>query len=1128
MILPKPLKALTWLVLFLALLYALYLATANALLASAWGRDQLERSPRLSLEWERAWTLFPGHLEVTQLHLAGRTAERRFTLAAERASLRFALTPLLDREVSIHTLEAEGIRQAGLDAYRLQGSGTLELAGIHWRAGEIGAERVSLQLDEGTVLHDDTALVEGVTLDADLRLAPLRLAEHPGGEATRFVSGTLTLAGRSDAYDVFNPYLAALGWLEIDGRGDLTGDIAIERGEVLPGSRLRLDSPRLSVRLDERHWLEAGALYRIDGSGAVEVEVEVEVAQSARLALELDDIEMGEATPQPSPAASARPLLGGEGFRLVLETPALRLYAPPDELQRAELHWRNAEAFDIAALQRYLPPPVPLTLEGGTARLQGGLSYDAEHLTGGFDLNGEAISVRLGEQPLSGRLGLHLPIVALDVEGGAVDVSGTQFELEAAAPGEAQPLVTALELPVASFRSPLAWRALDDDALRDRETPWQAELELSGHVANLGVLDPFLSGLFDGRGLALEGGGRLDGALQVRNGQPLPGSRLDVYSEALGARLLGFHARGDGRAHFVLGPGEPHPEASLELVFGEVDLTRLSDGRRLFQAERLALAASAAASPRTARPTTAEIAWRGARIPDVSVLGAYLPQAAPLRLHGGRAASDGELVIVGERAQGRATLTGDAIRGRLLQEAFDGELDVSLVLRDLHPARQHLDLSGSRLTLNAATNGGEPLRTQLAVRQARLQGGFDWPGSEAPRRPLSGTLRLDGLLDRLGFLNAFLPDEHGLAIQGGGRLSADLRFADGEAMPGSQLRVHSERLGARFLHYEAFGDGSLIVTVGDPGAELSLSLPRFGLRRQADGGALIEGRLLDLHSRARHFDLPEGLRELSTRIDLPHLVAPDLAALNDYLPQGGAIELLGGQARLATHLQLEGTRARGRLALHAPDARLALHEQILEGALHLETRLADGDLETLDFDVSGSRLSLDGVRLADADGSLSHGWWARLELPEGRMRWERPLELDARLELAMRDSGLLVNLLVDAARERRWLRERLTLGEVQGEARVMLNDDTVRLENLAVQAGGRLELLANLALRDSQLAGRAFARFGPLRLGIEIDDGRRRWQLRNARAWYASGQPASELALPESEAWFERLDVQME
>ncbi|MCE8019433.1 hypothetical protein HOP51_04755 [Halomonas sp. MCCC 1A11036] len=1120
MILPTPRRTLAWLIALPAALYFLYLAVANLLINSDWARGQLERVPQLTLEWERAWTTYPGHLQVTGLRLGGSAAERRYALEARHATLRIALAPLLARDVEIRALDAEGIRHASLDDYRLRGDGTLHLAGIHWRAGELAAKRAALALSSGAVLHGDTALVEDVTLDADLRLAPLTLAEHPSAEAARFVSGSIVLAGRSDAYEVFNPYLAALGWLEVDGRGDLTGDIAIERGEVQPGSRLRLDSPRLSVQLDERHWLEAGALYRIDGSGAIEVEV----AQSARLALELDDIEMVQATPD----TSAQPLLGGEGFRLALETPKLRLHAPPDELLRAELNWRNAEAYDIAAFQRYLPPLVPLMLEGGTARLQGGLSYDAEHLTGGFDLAGEAISVRLGEQPLIGRLGLHLPIAELDVEGGTVDVSGTRFDLEAAAPGEAQPLTTSLALPIARFHSPLAWRELDDTTLRDSETPWQAGLDLRGHVANLAVLDPFLSGLFDGRGLALQGGGRLDGSLQVRDGQPLPGSRLDVRSEALGARFLDFHARGDGRVHLTLTAGELHSQASVELVFGEVDLTRLSDGRRLFQAEHLVLAAAAQADPQATRSATAEIEWHGARIPDVSVLDAYLPPTAPLQLHGGQAGSSGQLFIDEERARGQATLSGDAIRGRLLQEAFEGKLELILELHDLNPAGQRLDLSGSRLTLDASTNGAEPLRTQLVARQARLQGGFDWPGSKASRRPLSGTLQLDGLLDRLGFLNAFLPDEHGLAIQGGGRLSADLRFSNGQATPGSQLRVHSERLGARFMHYEAFGDGSLSVTVDDPGAEFSLSLPRFGLRRQADEGALIEGRLLSIHSRARHFDLPEGLRELSTRIDLPYLVVADLAALNDYLPQGGAIELLAGQARIATQLQLEGMHASGRLELHAPDARLALHEQTLEGALHLEARLTDGDLENLDFDVSGSRLSLDGVRLADAGGSLSHGWWARLELPKGRMRWERPLELDAQLELAMRDSGLLVNLLIDATRERRWLRERLTLGEVHGEARVMLSDDTVRLENLAVQGGERLELLANLALRDSQLAGRAFARYGPLRLGIEIDEGRRRWQLRNARSWYASGLPASELVLPVSEAWFERLDVQVE
>lgn len=989
-------KTLLWLALTLVVLYGVYLLAANALLASAWGRAQFDRAPLLAVEWQHAWTLVPGRVEVTRLRLSGSAAERDVTLAADRATLSLALSPLLHREVRVRVLEAEGIRHASLDAYRLEGSGTLRLEGFHWRAGETGAESVALELEDGVIRHGDRVLAQAVTLNAELSLAPLILAEYPGGEATRFVSGTLALTGRSDAYDVFNPYLAALGWLAIDGSGDLTSSIAVENGELLPGSRLRLDSPRLSVRLDERHWLEGGSRYQIDGAGAIDVEV----AQRTRLTLDLDQVAMSEAmTEATSDAASQRPVLGGDGFRLALETPVLRLDATPDELQRAELHWRNVEAHDIATFDHYLPAPVPLTLLGGSARLQGGLTYAGQRLTGGFDLAGDAISVRLGEQPLRGRLSLHLPIVELDLEGGAVDVSGTRFHLEAAAPGEQAPLSALLELPAARFRTPLNWRQLDDSALADS-----------------------------------------------------------------GAEL----------------------------------------------------------------PTRVEIEWRDARLPDVAVLDAYLPSSSPLRLHGGRASSDGQLLITGERARGRITLSGDAITGRLLQEEFDGELDLTLELRDLHPASQRLDLSGSRVTVNASTNTAEPLQTQLVARQASLQGGFDWPGSKAPARPLSGTLQLDGLLDRLGFINAFLPSEHGLSIQGGGRLSADLRFTGGEIVAGSELRLHSDRLATRFLHYEALGDGSLILTAASPGAELHLSLPRFGLRRQADAGALIEGRLLEIHSRARHLDLSQGLSELSTRIEIPHLVAPDLAAFNDYLPPGGAIELLGGQARLATQLQLEGMRARGRLELHAPEARLALHKQTLEGALHLDTRLTDGHLDTLDFDISGSRLSLDGVRLADAAGNLSRGWWARLALPEGRLRWETPLALDARLELAMRDSGLLVNLLVDAARERRWLRKRLTLGEVNGEARVLLDDNSVRLENLAIRGGEHLELLANLALRDSRLAGRAFARYGPLRLGIEIDDGRRRWQLRNARAWYASGQPASELVLPESEAWFDRLELRSE
>ena len=1120
---PTPLKLLTWLATLLVTLYVLYLLAANTLLASDWARSQLDR-PRFSLSWERAWTLFPGQLSVTELTLAGATDKRRYALEAESATLGFALIPLLQQSIRIRDLNAEGIRQAELDGYHLEGRGALHLRDLHWRSGELAADEFKLTLDDGSVLHDDTALVESVALDADLSLAPLTLADYPGNTAARFISGTLELAGHSDAYAVFTPYLADLGWLEIAGHGTLAGELTFASGEVQPGSHLRLDSPQLSVRLDERDWLAHGTRYHIRGAGAAVIEVD----QDTRLTLALDTIEMFDLRPEATSAAAPHLLAHAEGFRLELASPALTLHEPPNDLLYADMHWRNAVIDNVAGLNHYLPAAAPLILEGGSARLQGGLTYAADRLSGGFDLSGEAIALRLGEQPLTGRLSLALPIGELDAQRGTLDISDTRLEVEATAPGEAQPLTTTLELPKARFHSPLAWQELDEVNLLDEALPWTAALELHGRIANLSLLNPFLTGLLNDSGLALQGGGQLDGTLHIEAGAPQVDSRLEVRSEALGARLFGFQARGDGWAQLTVQPGAEAPEASVALEFHEVDLTRLTDMRRFFQAERLTLAATVPAHASVHDDSQGELTWHNARIPDVSVLNEYLPQAAPLRLHAGTARSAGQLTLKNASGSGYITLRGSAINGRLLDETFHGEVDATLALREFHPTRQQLDAAGSRLEVTATTAQGEPLHTLLVARQANLQGGFDWPGSDASSKPLGGTLRLDGLLDRLGFLNAFLPEEHGLALQGGGRLSAELHFANGEPQPGSQLHVHSQRLGVHFLHYEAFGDGSLALEITDPGAQLHLSLPRFGLRRQSAEDALIEGQLLEIHSQAQHFELPKGLGTLSTEIAMPHVAVPSLATLNDYLPQDSGIELLSGQALITTQLQLEGMNANGQLQLHAPQARLALDEQILDGELTLQVHLANGDLETLEFDVSGSQLSMNQVRLTDDTGNLTHGWWARLNLPEGRMRWVAPLELDARLDLAMRDSGLLVNLFIDAARERRWLRNWLTLGEVQGEARVLLNDDTIRLENLALQGGGRLELLANLALRESHLLGRAFARYGPLQLGIEVDGEQRRWQLRNAREWYLSGQPASELTLPAQPHWYEQLDARVE
>ena len=979
------LKLLAWLAILPAALYLLYFLTANILLNSNWARSQLDRSPRFELSWERAWSLFPGQLHVTELTLAGTAAERRYRLEADSATLGIELISLLQQRIRISDLDADGIRLAELDGYRLEGQGTLRLHNLQWQAGELAVGQLALALSDGQLLHGATTLVEDVTLHSELQLDPLRLADHPGRAAAQFVSGTLELVGHSDAYDVFNPYLATLGWLRIGGHGELQGELAIQQGEVQPGSHLRLDSPTLSARLDEGHWLEGGTLYHVHGSGTVAVNV----TEHARLALTLNDIEIVDLGAG-GPAAPPPPLAHAEEFRIELTTPDLQLHAPPDTLLGASLHLDQAEVTDIS------------------------------------------------------------------------------------------------------------------------------------------VLDPFLADLFDGNGLAVTGGGRITGTLYLHQDELQAGSRLEVQSEALGAEVFGFRARGDGRLQLAMQPDTP--EAKLALEFAAVEVTRLADLSRLLQAEQLTFTTLLPTHLLADMAPQGQLVWRNARVPDVSVLNTYLPAPIPLRLLSGAARSDGEFTLTDELSHGQLTLRGSTIDGQLLNETFRGELDATLVLREYQYAEQSLDLSGSRLEVTASTAQDDPLHTLLVARQARLQG-FDWlddgtTHDASASQSLGATLQLDGMVDRLSFLNTFLPKEHGLAIQGGGRLSADLRFINDEAVAGSQLHIHSERLGARFLHYEAFGDGSLALEINDPGAELRLSLPRFGLRRQESAQALVEGYLLNIRSQAQHFSLPEGLRSLNTDIDMPHLVVPNLAVLNAYLPPDSGVQLLSGEASIATRLQLEGMHAHGNLLLQAPQTRLAFNEQTLEGQLELQAQLQNGDLETLNFDASGSQLTLRNVRLQDSHGGLSHGWWARLTLPEGRVRWAAPLELDARLELAMRDSGLLVDLFLDAARERRWLRNRLTLDEVRGEARVVLDDDTIRLENLALRGGGHLELLANLALRDAHPLGRAFLRYGPLRLGIELDGEQRRWQLHNAREWYTTSQPASELTLAEQWEWLEQLDLQ--
>ncbi|WP_208670719.1 MULTISPECIES: hypothetical protein [Halomonadaceae] len=1118
----------------LVVLQLLYLVLANALLNTDRLQARINQAPaRFTLTWTSAWTAYPGHLRLHDLRVEVLTAQRHLALALDEVDTRIALWPLARRTLQLTRATAHGVEQARFDGYRMTGSGALRLAKLRWQQGRLSLERLALTLDAGTLAHDELTLTDDIQLDARFRLAPFTLAEHPGASAMEFVTGEMALTGRSDAYDVFNRYLAGIDWLTLEGHGQLEGHLDIVSGEFMPGSELRLTSPTLGVTLDEAHFAGDGERYRLSGAGTIRAAQmasrasrdEGESARQTHLSVTLDDMQMHQ-------GERHRPLLKGNGFHLALTTSAVALAPAPLQLHGASLQWQDALVPDISLLNRYLPEPLPFDFSTGEARLRGELELVDTQLAGEFDITGSHVTVNLGDNPIIGTLGLHVAIPMLDMAARRLDLSGTRLELQAASSDDDPlPLATSLTLPVARFDAPDAMAEETLDANLDDTPPaWQVEVEIAGQVANLGWLDPFLTESFDGQGLSLEGGGRLQAALRLDRDLLLPGSRLEVRSEQLAGRFLDFRATGDGRLRIDIQQGEAHPEALLSLDVDDATLHRLSDDRRVFQARSLALFAQGDA-PQLDRPLSRPrliAEWQEAQLPDVAVLNAYLPGQAPLRLLAGSARSTGALSYRDHTLSGQLQLSGDAISAQLLEERLTGQLALELQIREADLANRQLDISGSRLSVQASSTDTEaPLRTLLLAPRARFSGGFDWSGpADSPSRAPSGILQLEGSLTHLGFINAFLPDEHGLKITGDGRLSAELTLDEGRLGEGSRLRILSSRLGARFLHYEALGDGSLTLEILGKGqrpfASLTLDLPSFGLRRRDSDGELIAGRLFTLHSQARRFDLEQGLQQLDTQIEMPYLVAPDLALFNAYLPEDAGIELLSGRAELATQLRLSGLSASGSLSLRSPDASLAIETQRLHGALSLDTQLTNGDLESMRFDLSGSSLRLDNVRLESEDGPRVHGWWAHLRIPRGEMTWQQPLALDAQLDLALRDSGLLVDLFVDAARQRQWLRQRLTVSDVYGAASVAIDESAIHLRDLAIRAEP-LELLADLALQDRKLEGRLFARYGLLRLGVELEAGRRHWHWRRPRQWYERSQRA--VNSQENREWIDSLDA---
>jgi len=650
---------------------------------------------------------------------------------------------------------------------------------------------------------------------------------------------------------------------------------------------------------------------------------------------------------------------------------------------------------------------------------------------------------------------------------------------------------------------------MPNQRLDQLDLPTGASLELQGEVSRLDMLDRYLAHTFDGQGVRLAGNGQIEASVTLRDAKPYHAS-LAIQAPTLAAELLDFTAQGSGSLAAQLST-----EEIIDATLTFTDATLSHHQQTLMADAAITLNALSPINPELAQENaTARLTWQSARLPDISVLQTYLkaalPDPAPLQLLSGQATSSGQLDFTTEQMHGEIHLEGKQLATRWQHSeqnsVLESDAQLRLSIRRAALDGTRLDISGSRLRWQVADtqSTGEKLESILVLNDGRFQRSGS-NGDESGNTPLSGEFSLEGSVQRLGFLNNFLPDAHGLAIAGDGQLFAQGSFRNDRLLAPTRLRVNANQLEVAFLDYIATGRGELTAQLDtSEQAQLSLGIPHFSLMRLDDDRPHLEGRHFALTTETERFSdvlaSPEP-EHFSTRIALPITEVPDFTRYNRYLPENAGVTLLGGQASLTSEWLLDGLTAQGDMTLRAFGAELALLDQQLKGDVELHLQLTEGDLETRRFNANDSFLRLENVFRQSSEGAQDAGWWVQLTMEEAQLEWDDPIRLTSQLRLGMRDTGLLARLFLARARQSEWLGRLLNVHDINGSAQLQINGERIRLHDLTL-TGGQLLLLSDVTLAEKSANGALYAHLGALGIGVELIDSEPTLKVLQPRRWF--------------------------
>jgi hypothetical protein len=233
----------------------------------------------------------------------------------------------------------------------------------------------------------------------------------------------------------------------------------------------------------------------------------------------------------------------------------------------------------------------------------------------------------------------------------------------------------------------------------------------------------------------------------------------------------------------------------------------------------------------------------------------------------------------------------------------------------------------------------------------------------------------------------------------------------------------------------------------------------------------------------------------------------DMSVYNRYLPPQSPFAFLGGKADLSAEINLKPKTAVGFVKLKTKGMRSRIDEQNILGELTADIKLVGGVPQNMDFDISGSSLVLDRVRIAGEQKTFEQAdWHARFDLKKGRAVWTKPTRIEVEAGIKMKDTRPMVAIMSNQRGKHGWLEKILTVEEVEGEVRMNMTQDQIVIpyafagsDDIDVGAKG----IINALTRD----GVFYVRFKKLHGILKIRDDDRNFDILNARKKFNEYSP---------------------